>query len=889
MTKVIILRWFGCIPYLRGTFYLFFSTIRRFPLQLYDGGVSWRYGLALLIFLRPVAAQTYAPPAGDRPAIRRAAATILPGGRIVAPLGDVYLTGPGPFGLAISPGGKTVATANGGPWRYGLTILEHGKQRWESRQILAHSPENLDQMTPNDMRSVSLGVVFASEHSVYVAEGNSGKISLYDSGDERRRVIDLNQGGFRESFTGDLAFDAERNILYAADQGNNRVAVIDGKTRQVLASVTVGRLPFAMTLSPDRQKLYVTNVGLLDYRPISGADPSDPRASGLSFPAFGFPSAEASAGVERPTARGMAKVPGVGDPQAQEASSLCVVDVSNPAAAKVQAFIRTGGTPAGVAATADRVFVSSAASDAIAVIDAANNRLMEEIPLRIPGLENLRGVMPAGLAWCDKNGWLLVAESGINAVGVIDVAAKKVLGHLPTGWYPARVAVNGDTVLVTSAKGHGQGPSAPGGPRILATSGQRFLGTLAMFPLPATAELAAHTQFVMQANGFLPRPGAGQALPRGVNHVVVIVKEGRSYDEVLGDIASAGNGPAMGSAELARLGMSGFVDGRHVRMSLREAKITPNHHAIAHRWAFSDNFYADGDASMDGHHWLQGAYPNPWTESSVIAAVGEMKEVRLGAPGRMAFAGTASSVQPEDIPAAGTIWDHLSRNNVSFWNFGEGLEVGGVAEGPDMPPLGARYLTNMPIPDALYRNTSHEYPGFNIHISDQTRASQFIQEVRKRYVEGGAELPQFIYVYLPGDFAGPARPEDGYPYEESFIADNDLALGRILEFLSGTKWWSSMAVFVTEADANAGADHLDAHRTVLLCASPWAKRDYVSHVNSDFSGLLKTVFGLLHVPALSLFDATAADLADCFQAKPDPAPYRVIEVDPRVYDPKESR
>lgn len=852
---------------------------------------AWRSGLALLTLSRVLAAQSYSPPAGDRPAIRRSGTSILPGGRVISPMGEEYATGPGPFGIAISPSGKIAATANGGPWRYGITILERGKQRWDVRQLAARSLDALDQFGPTDWKSVSTGLVFAGEHSLYVAEGNSGRISQFDASDERRHVIDLNQGGYRDSYTGDLAFDGERNILYAVDQANARVAVIDGKTRQLLTSVKVGRLPFAMALSPDRQKLYVTNVGLLEYGAIAGADPNDPRASGLAFPAFGFPSAEAAAGAERPTTRGLVKVPGLGDPQAPEANSLCAIDVSNPAAAKVEAFVRTGASPSGVTSTADRVFVSNAGSDSITAIDAKSNRVLEEIPIRIPGLEQLRGVLPIGLAYQEKSGWLLVAEAGINAVGVIDVAGRRVLGHLPASWYPTRVAIDRDTVFVTSAKGHGQGPSAPVGPRGMLAPSQRLLGSVAIFPMPEADQLAAHTAFVMQSNGFQGRPAAaGSKFPPEVRHVVLIVKEGRSYDDLLGDIAAASNGAALGAPDLAHLGTSGFVDGRHVRMSLREANVTPNHHAIAKQWAFSDNFYADGDGSIDGHHWLVGAYPNAWTESSVQAALGELKDFRLGAaPGRLAFAGTAASVQPEDEPEAGMLWQQLARHGISFHNFGEGLELAGVSEGAAMPPLGSRYLTNMPMPEALYRNTSREYPGFNIHISDQFRVSQFIREVDEKFVKGGAELPQFLYVYLPGDYSGPPRPDDGYPYEESFVADNDYAVGRILEYLSGTKWWDATAVFVTEADAQSGVDHVDAHRTILLCAGPWVKKNYVSHTNTSFPGLLKTIFGLLHVPSLNLFDAAAADLGDCFATRPDPAPYHAIEVDKRIFDPSVAR
>jgi len=846
---------------------------------------AWRSGLALLTLSRVLAAQWYAPPAGDRPAIRRSGTSILPGGRVISPMGEEYLTGPGPFGIAISPSGKTAATANGGPWRYGLTILDRVKQHWDARQLTARSPDALDQFGPGDWRSVSTGLAFSGDHNLYVAEGNSGRIGFFDSSDERRRAIDLNQGGYRDSYTGDLAIDAERNALYAVDQANARVAVVDLKTRQVLTSVKVGRLPFAMTLSPDRQKLYVTNVGLLEYHVIPGADPSDSRASGLQFPAFGFPSAEAASGAERSTARGVVKVPGLGNPHAPEADSVCAIDVSSPAAAKVESCIPIGGSPSGVTAAADRVFVSSAGSDVITVIDAKSNRVVEQIPIRIPGLEQLRGVVPIGLAYYEKSGWLLVAEAGINAVGVIDVAAHRVLGHLPAAWYPTRVVIDRDTVFVTSAKGHGQGPSAPTGPRVMMWPTQKLQGTVAIFPMPAVDSLAAHTAFVLQANGFQPRPAAATRFRAEVRHVVLIVKEGRTYDDVLGDIAAASNGPAVGAPELAHLGASGSVDGRHIRMSLREANVTPNQHAIARQWAFSDNFYADGDASVDGHHWLVGAYPNAWTATSVAAALGDLKDFRLNAPGRLAFAGTASSVQPEDQPEAGTLWQHLAGHGVSFHNFGEGFELAGVTQGPAMPPLGARFLTNTPMPDALYHNTSRDYPGFNMHISDQYRASEFIRTVDEKFVKGGADLPQFLYVYLPGDYSGPPRPDEGYPYEESYVADNDYAVGRILEYLSGTKWWNSTAVFITEADAQAGVDHIDAHRTILLCAGPWVKKNYVSHTNTSFPGLLKTIFGLLHLPALNLFDATAADLADCFATRPDPAAYHPVQLDKRIFDP----
>jgi len=460
---------------------------------------------------------------------------------------------------------------------------------------------------------------------------------------------------------------------------------------------------------------------------------------------------------------------------------------------------------------------------------------------------------------------------------VIDVKQKRVLGHLPAAWFPTQVAVSGDAVYVATARGHGRGPNAPGAPR---------QGSLAWFPIPAAGDLAAQTAVVMQANGFVPRTQAPAAIPPGIRHVVLIVKENRTYDEVLGDAGSPAGAPG-----LARLGERAYVDGHGKKFSFKDVNLTPNHHAIAQRWASSDNFYADADVSVDGHHWLVGAYPNAWTLSSLMAAYSDQKkDFRLGAaPGRLVFAGSDSSVHPEEQIEGGTIWHHLQRHGVSFYNFGEGFELAGVNEGRDLEPTGARFLTNVPMPEPLFRNTSREYPGFNMNIPDQYRASQFIREIEATYVKGGAEFPRFIFVHLPNDHMAKARPDDGYPYEESFVADNDYALGRMLEYLSHTKWWPEMAVFITEDDAQGGVDHVDAHRTVLLGAGPWFKKNYVSHVNTSFPGLLKTIFRMLGLPALNLFDATAADLSDCFAASPDPSPYQALGPDKRIFDPAAAR
>jgi DNA-binding beta-propeller fold protein YncE len=856
----------------------------------------------ILSALIPAIAADYSAPAGTRPAIHRPGApSILPGGRIIAPMGRQYLTGPGPFGLALSPDEKTLISVNSGPERFSVSVLEKDKNGSLTTHHLVVAPHQERSEDTGEWRSVFMGAAFAGNRVAFVSEGNSGRVRMIDlATGNRHKLYDLNQNGFEDSYTGDLAFDAERALLYVLDQANFRLVVIDSKKGRVVSSLPVGRLPFAIALSPDKRTAYVTNIGMFQYSSIPGADQKNPQDTGLPFPAFGFPSPEARDGARRETAHGTVDVPGLGDPNARESNSLYIVDVADSDAPRVTAVIRTGkpfgdgadggSSPSGVIATGDRVFVSNTHSDSVTAVDPKTRAIVGEAAIRIPGLEHLRGVMPVGMAFDEAHGWLLVAEAGINAIGVIDTHDMRVLGHLPVGWFPTRVLIDRDTVYVTNAKGHGTGPN------IYISEANDFIdvlrrGSISAFPVPDAASLAAHTATVLEANGFLPRRVPAQAIPAEVRHVVLIVKENRTFDEVFGDLATAGIGPVAGVPALARFGMHGFCDGGRNRLSLKDIAVTPNHHALAKQWAFSDNFYADSEVSVDGHHWLVDAFPDVWTESSLMASYAGGKDFRFPttAPGRLLFAESNSSVHPEEQPEGGTIWHHLERHGIAFYNFGEGFELAGNQEEPGEKPSGARFLTNVPMPAPLYRNTSREYPGFNMNIPDQFRADQFIHEMQEKYERGAQPLPRFLFIHLPNDHMAATRPGDGYPFHSSFVADNDYALGRIVEYLSNSPWWKEMAVFITEDDAQGGRDHVDSHRTLLLAAGPYVKRQYVSHVHASFPGLLKTVFRILGVPPLNLYDATASDLADCFTTSPDFTPFHVLPIDKRLFDPAAAR
>ncbi len=848
-------------------------------------------------------AAEYRTPAGTETTARRpGAVSVLPGGRMIEPLGRQFTTGPGSFGLAISPDGKKIVTSDTGPFRSSLTIIENSDGSWRTRSIAARKrdPGDDDKAPSGDDEFPGFfqGLAFDNDREVWASEGNSGRVRLIDLGSGKSRAaLNLNTAGFRDSYAGDLAFDRNRALLYVVDQANFRVAIFDTRRRLLISNVRVGRLPFAITLAPDGRRAYVTNLGMFEYTPLPGVRTNTARATGLPFPAFGFPSAEASAGATRQNAIGNpVEVPGLGPPVLPESNSLAVINANVPGRAFVEKLIPTGtaqgagseggSSPSGVLATEQTIYVTNANQDTITTIDAKTLEREGDIPLRIAGLDSYRGILPVGLAIDGGRGWLLVAEAGINAIGVVDFVTRRLVGHIPAAWFPTRLALRGDALYIANAKGHGTGPNATMfAPIDGGAEADLRRGAVTAFPLPRPQDLAGLTRRVRELNGFDERKSGPLPIPAELKHAVIIVKKSRTFDEVLGDLEKASGVDVRSAPELARYGRRGVVQQNprelRARITSKYINVTPNHHAIADRWAFSDNFYADSGAS--GHHWLAGSYPNAWTESSRIAAYEGQKDFRFPAtaPGRLNFAQSDSPVHPEEILEAGTLWHHLTRHGISFRNFGEGFALAGVQQGPGEMPTGARFLTNAPMPNPLYENTSRLYPQHNTNIPDQYRAFQFIREISQMET-----LPRLLFLHLPNDHTAKPRPEDGYPFVASYVADNDYALGRIMEALSSRPEWRSMVVFVTEDGAQGGVDHIDTHRTLLLAAGPYVRKNYVLRSNSGFPSVLKTVFRILGVPPLNLYDATATDLADCFTDQPDFLGYRALLPAREIFDPK---
>jgi DNA-binding beta-propeller fold protein YncE len=798
---------------------------------------------------------------------------VLPNGRRVAPAGLQVSLDTLPLNMALTPDARSVLLTNDG---WGNQDGERGLQVVDlaSRQSIRVEIPHF------------FGLALApTGDRVFVSDGDTGTIS----------ALRLQDGAWRPEaapiahLTGyptGLAVSHDGSHLYVVGLTDNRLHSIDLGTNTVhAADVPIGNFPYTVILSADDQRAYVSSWGLNNNNPISTLVPPLPPP----------------------------------DPNAETRSSVASVDLTDPDTPKLIKYapiarslsvdartIFGGSHPSAMALSPDGrwLYVAATNMDLLVVLDSTTLDLVAEVPLNPfetgPLATQLQGFSPDALAVRADGRRVYVADAGINAVEVVDVdpaiPAFTPKGFIPVGWYPSALALGVDgTLYVANAKGAGVGPNIGdplGDPRYYI--GRVIRGSLSIIGDVDAYDLAAGTDLVRDLNGFRPvqvqwsdgspdqgtvQRGSpipidyGSAASDKIKHVVFILKENRTYDQVFGDLPVGNGDPGL------------VIYGQ---------QITPNAHAIAQQFALGDNFYCDGEVSLPGHEWTDQAESTDFTEKIWT------RNDNAGISDLVAEFGQ------EGFAKNGYIFEALQEQGVSYRVYGEtfhfltryvaGVDSGGV---PSIYPAvldafggvpgviaGLANLLNGDVAalekagvnldelrTKVWPNIMIGYPANIIPtFPDAQRAALFLSELQQFEQQG--QMPSFVFIWLPNDHTWGAAP--GNPTPDEAVADNDDGLGKIVDGLTHSSFWSDMAIFVTEDDSQDGQDHVSAHRSLSLVISPYVKHGYVSHVHNSLLSIVKTIELLLGVRPLTEYDRSATDMRDYFTTTADLSPYAAL-------------
>ena len=499
------------------------------------------------------------------------------------------------------------------------------------------------------------------------------------------------------------------------------------------------------------------------------------------------------------------------------------------------------------------LYVANANRNTVSVFDADDGKPIEVIGTAIdPRAPS--GSTPSSLALSPDGNALFVANANTNNLAVVNVKTpgqSTPLGFIPTGWYPTsvRVARDGKALYVANAKGatskanrDGPNPLSKGDNRTREYIAGLFQGTLSTIPMPEPRQMAAYSKTVYECSPLKkddplavrgPAPEAGNPIPAKVGdpspitHCVYVIKENRTYDQVFGDVPEGNGEPGL---------------------CLFPEEVTPNHHALAREFVLLDNFYADGEVSADGHEWTMGAYASDFVERTWPLSYRGDRRVPYPSEGALAVA----------RPHGGYLWDKAAEKDVSYRSYGEFVENGRAPGEPGRTKV-----------KALEGHFDPLFRGYDLNYPDAKRADRFLEELAG--FEKAGEMPRLVVLRLPNDHTAGTRP--GSPTVTAYVADNDLALGRVVEGLSKSRFWKGLAIFVVEDDAQNGSDHVDAHRTVALAIGPYIKKKSVDSTMYSTSSMLRTMELCLGLEPMSQFDAAARPMANAFDATPDPAPF----------------
>jgi len=502
------------------------------------------------------------------------------------------------------------------------------------------------------------------------------------------------------------------------------------------------------------------------------------------------------------------------------------------------------------------LYVANANHNTVSVIDTATGKTVEALVAELfPN--SPPGSTPNSLALSPDGELLFVANANINAVAVFELeepGKSESLGFIPVGWYPTsvRVTPDGKHLLVANGKGvvpkpnrHGPQPGrADLPPTVREYIGGLMQGTVSVIDLPQDKDFAKIMK-VWSAAAYAgtpesARPGATMTRgadnpipakagdPSPIKYCLYVIKENRTYDQVLGDLPQGNGDPSL---------------------CLFPENITPNHHKLAREFVTLDNFYVESEVSADGHEWTMGAYATDFVEKHWPLSYGHNKSGKYIYPSEGKF--------EIAMPAGGYLWDCAKEAGVSYRSYGEFVDLG-KGDAPATTQIAALQGHF----DPLFRSFDMEY-------SDLKRAERFILELKRFEAEG--DMPRLQILRLPNDHT--SGTSVGKLTPTAFLAENDRAFGMVIEALSKSKFWPQTAVFVVEDDAQNGPDHVDAHRTIAYAISPYIKRGTVDSTMYSTCSMLRTMELILGLRPMSQFDAAAQPMYASFQAQPDLRPY----------------
>jgi len=705
---------------------------------------------------------------------------MLPNGWSLSPAGSSLPLGDFPMNLVVSPKGKYMAVTNNGQGKQTITLVDP-----VSEKVLDEA----------EIKKSWYGLVFNKEENrLYASGGNDNMIVVYSINNSRLEKSDSIVLGkpwpVKISPTG-LALDDATGKLFIATKEDSALYVADIVSKQ-FTKLNLGHEAYACVLNPDSKRLYVSLWG--------------------------------------------------GD-------KVAVVDVETNT---LHSEIPVGSRPNDMTITKNGhyLFVSHSNDNSVSVIDTKAEKVIEVFSSALfPN--SLAGSTPNAVALSENEKLLYIANADNNCLAVFNVEEpgnSKSIGFIPTGWYPTSVKVFNSKIWVTNGKGSHSLPNPKGPnpylPRADSTQyiGALFKGTLSIIPQPANDVLSVYSAAAYKNSPYnkeiekLAEGEEGNPIPRKfgdpspIKYVFYIIKENRTYDQVLGDMKE-GNGDST--------------------LCLFPKQVSPNHHALASEFVLLDNFYVNAEVSADGHNWSTAAYANDFVEKTWPTSYGDRG-------GSYDYEGSREIAFPKD----GFIWDYCQRAGVSYRSYGEFTNGGNTKV------------------KSLIGHFDKDFPSYDLSIPDLNRFERWRHDFDSLIAIDA--LPRLSTIRLPNDHTAGARV--GMPTPRAMVAENDMALGKMIEHLSKSKVWSESAVFILEDDAQNGPDHVDAHRSIAFVISPYAKRNQVVSRMYSTASMLRTMELILGLPPMSQYDAAATPMWECFSSTADLTPY---QWKPATYDIRE--